>query len=571
MEEEEEEEEEEGVMDTTIDERDECFSSPCWEVDLDYEFSAPRFYDFTRLETRDESREAEAWFETADSYPPSPYLLKLHMRANLREVNRTEHNDSVHILAAHSMTSMRTELSPMDEETNEIRNGKQSTGFDYMLSFPQRSCSSTGPNNLISDPDSVDASKAAAVSRGMVCDTGNAPDPPGNRQKALSSAPSRISTLMKPTASQLAKQKAPASNFSREVKCFNKISGRDINTHETGVEKTSCNEFQASKRQKLEGGHLRKVQQLHDRKQQATLLHKSSKKNGCTENTNQATALRLTVPREPKLETAQRARRIRAKNSVEHDEQMHAKAPLFKARPLNRKILEAPSLPLLKKSQPRLPVFEEFHLRTSERALQHPMGDSSTMSCFSTDNVSKMSTGTTTSACVDTRSSHCPSNDLHPKSKVLGTTKHVINGQGHVFKATLFNKKILLSEGDFSIYQSSKREATKPMGFNFSTDKRSHPTNPPTELFNKLSLKSEVQAHYASQTIMHNSNDLSFKMCKNTKENERTLLCREHMVGSMPVNNVLSAREERRQTLKIEPSQATGDVGVAEMSCYTFL
>ncbi|KAF3777681.1 TPX2 protein, partial [Nymphaea thermarum] len=287
---------------------------------------------------------------------------------------------------------------------------------------------------------------------------------------------------------------------------------RDINTHEKGVEKTSCNEFQASKRQKLEGGHLQKVQQLHDRKQQATLLHKSSKKNGCTENTNQATALRLTVPREPKLETAQRARRIRANNSVEHDEQMRAKAPLFKARPLNRKILEAPSLPLLQKSQPRLPVFEEFHLRTSERALQHSMGDSSTMSCFSTDNVSKMSTATTTSASVDTRSSHCPSNDLHPKSKVLGTTKHVINGQGHVFKATLLNKKILLSEGDFSIYQNSKREATKPMGFNFSTDQRSHQPNPPIELFNKLSLKSEVQAHYASQTIMHSSNDLSFKV-----------------------------------------------------------
>lgn len=68
---EEEEEEEEGDMDAAMDERDECFSYPCPDVDLDYEFSAPRFYDFTRFETPDELREAEAWFETAHSYPPS--------------------------------------------------------------------------------------------------------------------------------------------------------------------------------------------------------------------------------------------------------------------------------------------------------------------------------------------------------------------------------------------------------------------------------------------------------------------------------------------------------------------
>lgn len=41
------------------------------EVDLDYEFDAARFFDFTREESLAEAREAEFWFESAPSYPPS--------------------------------------------------------------------------------------------------------------------------------------------------------------------------------------------------------------------------------------------------------------------------------------------------------------------------------------------------------------------------------------------------------------------------------------------------------------------------------------------------------------------
>ena len=42
-----------------------------YEVDLDYEFDAARFFDFSREETTAEARESEIWFESAKSYPPS--------------------------------------------------------------------------------------------------------------------------------------------------------------------------------------------------------------------------------------------------------------------------------------------------------------------------------------------------------------------------------------------------------------------------------------------------------------------------------------------------------------------
>ncbi|KAM0945447.1 hypothetical protein DsansV1_C10g0102791 [Dioscorea sansibarensis] len=47
------------------------------EVDLDYEFDAARFFDFCRAESDVEFREAELWFESAGSYPPSPFIVTM--------------------------------------------------------------------------------------------------------------------------------------------------------------------------------------------------------------------------------------------------------------------------------------------------------------------------------------------------------------------------------------------------------------------------------------------------------------------------------------------------------------
>lgn len=101
--------------------------------------------------------------------------------------------------------------------------------------------------------------------------------------------------------------------------------------------------------------------------------------------------LTLTAPKEPEFETAQRVRPTTVKSSAELEEEMMAKIPKFKARPLNKKvnilqivlcplpsdfkyfllilsyfsllylweqILEAPQLPTLPKSTPQLPEFK---------------------------------------------------------------------------------------------------------------------------------------------------------------------------------------------------------------------
>jgi hypothetical protein len=49
--------------------------------------------------------------------------------------------------------------------------------------------------------------------------------------------------------------------------------------------------------------------------------------------------LTLTRPKEPEFETNQRVRPARVKSAAELEEEMMAKMPKFKARPLNKKVL----------------------------------------------------------------------------------------------------------------------------------------------------------------------------------------------------------------------------------------
>lgn len=46
-------------------------------IDETYEFSAPRFFDFTKAESGEDTRRAELWFDTALSYAPSRTVLLL--------------------------------------------------------------------------------------------------------------------------------------------------------------------------------------------------------------------------------------------------------------------------------------------------------------------------------------------------------------------------------------------------------------------------------------------------------------------------------------------------------------
>ncbi|KAL9244496.1 hypothetical protein vseg_018267 [Gypsophila vaccaria] len=201
--------------------------------------------------------------------------------------------------------------------------------------------------------------------------------------------------------------------------------------------------------------------------------------------------LTLTTPKEPDFVTSQRVRLVKVKSSAELEEEMMAKMPKFKARPLNKKILDAPSLPPLPKSQPQKPDFQEFRLETMERANK---------------NLETSSVVSTESGYQKTQRK--PNHLTEPKTPVLQTSLRarptVVKSSLEIeeeelekiprFKARPLNKKIFESKGELGLYCNNKKQVTVPKEFHFAIDERIPPpstTASVADLFDKLSLNSE--------------------------------------------------------------------------------
>ncbi|XP_010272382.1 PREDICTED: protein TPX2-like [Nelumbo nucifera] len=198
--------------------------------------------------------------------------------------------------------------------------------------------------------------------------------------------------------------------------------------------------------------------------------------------------LTLTRPKEPEFETANRIRPTRVKSTEELEEEMMANIPKFKARPVNKKILQAPTLPALPRSTPQLPEFQEFHLKTMERANQHAetstVVSSTESSCQNLDRPHKLTLPRTPHLETSLRA-------RPPKVKSSQELEKEELEKMPKFKARPFNKKIFESKGDLGIFCNPKRNVTKPQEFHFATDERIPPASAVIDLFNKLSLNSE--------------------------------------------------------------------------------
>ncbi|XP_042751578.1 protein TPX2 isoform X1 [Lactuca sativa] len=415
------------------------FTFTAVEIDLDYEFEAARFFDFTREESTVEAREAEMWFESVESYPPSPFAVRLISREQNENANihteskgfNTNQLDNVsNVVRAQEGSSMALTKTNTD---GDVANGGVSLDLkSYCLQTFQKQ-----------QPRRNDNYKSKIKSN-------------------LKPSFPRTSTLMKPTASQLAKQNQERLMDHSRVQ---KSGNNSINV-----------EGQAAKRQKLEGGLLCKVT---DTKQQANFIHKAPKKEGGMDS-----KLHITVPRPPDLATAQRAQRsqrIRQKGDT-GNENVASRAHGFRALPLNRKIFETPSLLQQKRSTPQLPEFQEFHLKTTERAAQN-------------------------TAAVPSTSSYCNNLKVPQKPRFSFATESKQEDCETIsrFKALPLNKKIFSSKGDLGVFRSSKRETTVAMvAFNFQTEKRAQ-NAPPIDLFNKLTLDSGSELNRPRPRARHQS------------------------------------------------------------------
>ncbi|MBA0851291.1 hypothetical protein Goshw_017035, partial [Gossypium schwendimanii] len=429
------------------------------EVDLDYEFDAAQFFDFTREESPSEASDAERWFESAPSYPPSPFVTKL-------------------VLGEGSLLENVT--TPVKcKEVDDIGRLPEN---DSELEF-----------------SSMDASK-----RGLTT-SNNIPD---NKPKAESNVTKlfmpRSSTLMKPTASRLAKQNFPPQVASTRFKKLQVPNSDRSLVHSSGVGS------QAAKRQKLEGGLTHKVHQLekfpvlppfcsysggflvaaifighagfsechrkvnsvmvNEVKQQTTFVHKVPKKDVTADRNTINIKPKLTIPREPALQTAHRAQRVLPKNGAKQ-EHVTSAMHKFKARPLNRKVDSRGSFIASSKEEcskitrvsskdctflfvPGLRAFDkEFHLKTSERAVQLPSSVSS--SSFQTNDYDK--------GFVKPCTNSTNRNGTREVRSAMDATRLDSCDTNYNIKAHLLNKKIFSGKGDLGVSKNIKKETTAPM------------------------------------------------------------------------------------------------------------
>ncbi|KAK4344651.1 hypothetical protein RND71_034827 [Anisodus tanguticus] len=573
-------------------------------MDEDYEFLAPRFYDFINGETDEDMRNAELWFENTISYAPSPFMQRIKsgrmfQLETLCDFTKDEElQDNARPAAKPSSYGSKEEVRPngIEEPAAELTSSrsKEEVTPNEIIEEPAAELVSSvskeeaTPNENIEEPvaelvssgskeevSGSSLSNLVSVQQQSNVEEVSTPAPPTISQKSDRKTDSKKRQTAKKIASILRNPSVLKSKAHLQQSQFKKSSDpasarkQPITKSAVGTPNHLSQENQAMKRQKLEGGKSRQIlnikpqnlphkakvgatlfasiakTQKHDRKmyvrepvapfvsiaemmkkfQSSTREMSLSRMSSSTSHDDPAGAMQkkhkliLTRPKEPEFVTAQRVRPTTVKSSAELEEEMMAKIPKFKARPLNKKILEISTLPALAKSTPQLPEFKEFHLQTMARANQNAE--------------------TSTVASLESSQSHQwkPSHLTAPKSPVLKTSLSArppkIKSSEEMekeelekvpkFKARPLNKKIFESKGDLGMFCNTKRQVTVPREFHFATNERiPPPANVADLLFDKLSLNSEPQN---DKTIPRNTTPNPFRLSTEERgaEKERRL------------------------------------------------
>ncbi|KAL9666836.1 hypothetical protein QQ045_001179 [Rhodiola kirilowii] len=501
-----------------------------------YEFSAPRFFDFIAGESDEAMRRAELWFESALSYAPSPCMPKIKVGRDVVVEPMSDFGEALQqqpVVSEPVESQMKTAEGPATTEQNcdivtkaptekETDGGNEINGST--TSIP--TASTEGP-----PVNEADTFLQACTPKSQVTCQRDAKKATSVKKNVQSSK--KIDAWIQNNPSALRTKNL--SRSTAQTKIMRPASAKkDIEKKHIIAMSNLAQENQAIKRQKLDEGRSRKILNVNP----VNLLHKSRPgvvpdNSGLQSSTaalrkedrkvyvrepaapfvsmaemiqkfqsktrelvlpHDAAAgvtkkhkLTLTRPKEPDLETSQRARPARVKSTAELEEEMMAKIPKFKARPVNKKILEAATLPPLPRSTAHPPEFHEFHLQTMARANQH----------------------TETASVASTESSR-PNSQwkprlTEPKTPQLQTSLRArpptvkssfeleLEGLQKIpkFKARPLNKKIFESKGELGIFCTSKKQVTIPEEFHFATDERIAPANMVVDMFDKLSICSE--------------------------------------------------------------------------------
>ncbi|KAK6151744.1 hypothetical protein DH2020_014379 [Rehmannia glutinosa] len=514
-----------------------------------------------------------------------------------KSLNQTTHEAEV--ISAESNEEVRTNIRPQADITPaEIK--ENSSGIEKTLDAPVNGKCSSENINIVADKPSSSL-HVGAVQGPEVCCT---PAPQKQIESKKTQTAKKIASILKNPSALNSKKQLPKS----QVKSTKPTSvRRDTNAKNIVGTPNFAQENPAIKRQKLEGGKSRQILTINkpsnlphktrtgiitnssnfcssaaktktskeDRKMYvqepavpfvstAEMMRKfqsgtrevslprgsSLSQSDAAGNLQRKTKLTLTRPKTPEFETSQRVRSVKIKSSAELEEEIMAKIPKFKARPLNKKIFEAPSLPPLPRSTPHPPEFKEFHLETMSRANQNA-------------ETSMVASTESTTASHQWKPHHLTA----PKSPLLQTSLRArppkIKSSEELekeelenvlqFKARPLNRKILESKGDMGIFCNMKKQVTIPEEFHFAIDKRIPPPTAVVDLFDKLSISS-LEPHH-EKPLPRNTTPNPFHLHTEERGAEKEKRLAEELLQKQ-------LEEERARVPKAHPYPYTTDYPV---------
>ncbi|CAH2046502.1 unnamed protein product [Thlaspi arvense] len=515
-------------MDTTTEEQT---ATSVTTIDLNYEFTAPQWYDFLNEETERDKQKSELWFESATSYAPSPELYLclfstfLLCAASIPRIKARRSSPKVESICNFSEEEEDKHSKAKEEEPSEPQAGDTS-------SFKKEESTSEASNKNQNNNTTIDIQEDDSFLHDDVTEqTDNKENIPPSQTQLYTPKPLVTNNTKKnQTASKNRSVLMPIKQQSQSSQAIDttnqKTIKRETNVKNTAGASTMVEENQAIKRQKLDGGKSRqilnpKTTTLPHKTKQGLVSTSSGLCPSVTKQTrtekrkvyvrgqitpfvstaefmkkfetstrelsqNQSRPMTLTRPKEPEFVTSQRTRPMRLKSTAELEEEMLAKMPKFKARPLNKKILAAPDLPKPQRSTPHPPEFQEFHLETMARASQHAETSSVASTEMSKKNDWMPHLTQPKSPLLQTMLRARP-----VKAKTSDEIEQEELEKVPKFRARPLNKKIFESKGEMGMFCSTKKHKTIPQAFHFVTDERFSRPNSVTDLFDKLSLNSE--------------------------------------------------------------------------------
>ncbi|KAF7144706.1 hypothetical protein RHSIM_Rhsim04G0070200 [Rhododendron simsii] len=349
-----------------------------------YEFSAPRFFDFISKETENDKRRSEIWFDSSISYAPSPFLPKIETTRSVqveslldlgeaeqsckvydeektcgeaKEVACTHENASVkfepvttkdkksliHEVCTPKMIPRKGDLLQTYSKNNQTVKKTACT----ILSIKTQNLPHKTRPGLISSSTNLGSSTAKTRKNDRKVYVREPAAPFVSMAEMIQKFESNTRERYLPCKSSSLRHDGTASKSHRKPKLT--------------LTRPKEPEFETS--QRVRSVRIKSIAELEEETKA-----KIPKFRPISNKKHHQWIPHLTAPKSPLLQTCLRARPPRIKSSVEMGKEELGEVPKFKAKPLNRKVLESKGdLGIFFRTKREVTVPKEFHFATDDR------------------------------------------------------------------------------------------------------------------------------------------------------------------------------------------------------------